>query len=138
VKIVLLDANIVLDVLLDQKPHVLASAAVWALVETGQAKGALAAHAVTTAHYLLRKQLGATRATRVISAILSVFPVAPVDGSVLRDAIQLAFPDFEDAVTAAAAAHLGCDLIVTRDPRGFRHSGLLALTPEAAAVVLRS
>ena len=44
----LFDVNVVLDVLLDRKPHVEASAAAWAAVETGAAQGLLAAHAVTT------------------------------------------------------------------------------------------
>ncbi len=54
-KRVLFDVNVVLDVLLDRKPHADASAAAWAAVETGTAEGFLAAHAVTTIHYLIRK-----------------------------------------------------------------------------------
>jgi hypothetical protein len=45
-------------------------------------------------------------------------------------------PDFEDSVTAAAAELAGCDLIVTRDPKGFRGSPVRALAPEAAAPLL--
>ena len=51
-KRVLVDVNVVLDVLLDRQPHVEASAAVWAAIETGSSEGLLAAHAVTTIHYL--------------------------------------------------------------------------------------
>lgn len=40
---VLMDTNVVLDVLLDQRPHAAASAAVWAAIETGRAQGLLAA-----------------------------------------------------------------------------------------------
>ena len=50
-KRVLFDTNVVLDVLLDRRPYVEASAAVWAAVETGASEGMLAAHAVTTIHY---------------------------------------------------------------------------------------
>ena len=49
-KRVLFDVNVVLDVLLDRRPQTDASAAAWAGVETGAAKGLLAAHAVTTIH----------------------------------------------------------------------------------------
>ena len=61
-KRVLVDINVVLDVLLDRQPHVEGSAAVWAAIETGSSEGLLAAHVVTTIHYLIRKELGAAKA----------------------------------------------------------------------------
>jgi len=82
----------------------------------------LAAHALTTIHYLVRKELASGKARRIVSAILRVFGVAAVDGAVVQEALALPLSDFEDAVTAAAALMAGCDYIVTRDPRGFRGS----------------
>jgi len=131
-KRILFDVNVVLDVLLDRKPHVEASAAAWASVETGMAEGLLAAHAVTTIHYLVRKETGAAKARGIMSAILRVFGIAAVNSAVLQEALQLSCSDFEDAVTAAAARLAGCDYIVTRDPKGFRGSPVRPLTPEAA------
>src|ERR1035438_6879035 len=40
-----------------------------------------------------------------------------VDERVILKALEMQSPDFEDSVTAAELAE--CDLIVTRDPRGF-------------------
>jgi predicted nucleic acid-binding protein len=135
-KRVLIDTNVVLDVLLERKPHLAASAAIWDAVESGGAEGYLAAHAITTIHYLAQKQLGARRAKRVIASLLQVFGVAAVDGNVLRDALQYEAHDFEDAVSEAAAQATGCEAIVTRDPKGFRTAGLPVLTPETAAPLL--
>ena len=132
-KRILFDVNVVLDVLLDRQPHAEASAAAWAAVESGVAEGLMAAHAVTTIHYLVRKETGNIKARRIISAILRVFGVATVDGAVLQEALQLPLSDFEDAVTAAAARLAGCECIVTRDPKGFRGSPVRPLTPEAVA-----
>lgn len=134
-KKVLVDINVVLDVLLDRKPHAGPSAALWAAVETGLAEGVLAAHAVTTIHYLVRKERGASKARRTVAAILRVFGIAAVDGDVVRQALQLSWPDFEDSITASAAQSAGCDAIVTRDPRGFPNSPVRVLTPEAAAAL---
>ncbi len=128
---ILLDTNVILDVLLDRKPYGEASAAVWAAVETGKAvDGMVAAHSVTTIHYLIRKEKGNARAEEIVSAILSVLGVAPIDSPVLQEALRLRFSDFEDAVTAAAARSAGCEWIVTRDPKGFRRSPVRALAPE--------
>lgn len=135
-KRVLFDCNVVLDVLLDRQPYVEASAAAWAAVETGSSEGMLAAHAVTTIHYFVRKEKGNVKARRIMSSILRVFGVATVDGAVIQEALQLSFSDFEDAVTAAAARLAGCECIVTRDPKGFRGSPVRPLPPEAVTPLL--
>ena len=115
-----------------RKPHSRASAAIWAAVETGTVEGVLAAHALTTIHYLVRKERGTAKARRTVAAILRVFGIAAVDADVVRQALALPWPDFEDSVTASAADSAGCDAIVTRDPRGFPDSPVRVLTPEAA------
>ena len=66
-----------------------------------------------------------------------MFRVAPVDGPVLHEALELSCPDFEDAVAAAAARRAGCEFIVTRAPRGFRGSPVRVCTPEAAVPLLQ-
>lgn len=134
---VLVDINVVLDVLLDRRPHAATGGVVRAAIETGAVEGVLAAHAVTTPHCLIRKELGAARTRGAVAAMLSVFEVAPVDGRVLKQALELACPDYEDAVTAAAAVTAGCDTIVTRDVGGFRGAPVRVGTPEEAAARLR-
>jgi predicted nucleic acid-binding protein len=136
-KRILFDTNVILDVLLDRKPYAEASATVWEAVEKGSVEGLLAAHAVTTIHYLVRKETGAAKTRRIVPAILRVFGVAGVDGAVIQEALQLSCGDFEDAVTAAAARYAKCEFIVTRDPKGFRGSPVRCLTPEAIIPVLR-
>jgi predicted nucleic acid-binding protein len=133
---VLFDTNVVLDVLLDRQPHAKASAAAWAAIETGTSIGLLAAHAITTIHYLVRKELGDAKERGIISAILRVFGIAAVDGAVVHEALKLFLADFEDAVTVAAARLAGCEFIVTRDPKGFRGSAVRSLTPEAVLPIL--
>ena len=135
-KRILFDTNVVLDVLLNRQPFVEASAAAWAAIESRISEGMLAAHAVTTIHYLIRKELGVVKAKRIVAATLRVFAVAAVDNAVILEALQLAFNDFEDAVTSAAARVAGCDCIVTRDPKGFRGSLIRSLTPEAVIPLL--
>jgi predicted nucleic acid-binding protein len=135
-KRLLVDTNVVLDVLLGRQPHLEASGAIWASVETDQCEGLLAAHAITTIHYLLQSELGAGKAKQMITLILAVFRVAAVDGGVIEKALRLPIADFEDAVTTAAALASECDFIVTRDPKGFRGSPVRALGPEAVLAIL--
>ena len=135
-KKILFDTNIILDVLLDRQPHAEASVAAWAAAESGRVEGLIAAHAVTTIHYLLQKQVGNAKAKPILSSVLRVFKVAPVDSPVIDEALALPFTGFEDAVTAAAARHAGCVAIVTRDPKGFRGSQVRAFAPDAISPLL--
>jgi predicted nucleic acid-binding protein len=133
----LLDVNVVLDVLIDRRPHATQAARLWAEVERGRARGLLPAHGLTTIHYLARRARGPAFARRAVSDLLSVFGVAPVDAAVLARALALSWSDFEDAVcAAAAAAAAACDAIVTRDPRGFRDPPVPVLDPAAALAMI--
>lgn len=135
-KKVLFDTNVILDVLLDRQPHARASAAAWNAVEHGQVEGFVAAHAVTTIHYLVSREIGAIRSKRVVAALLTVFRVAAVDGPVIQQAFRISGHDVEDAVTAVAAEFSSCELIVTRDPQGFRGSPVRHIPPEALLAIL--
>lgn len=128
-KRILLDVNVMLDVLLDRKPFADAASAVWAFVERGEVAGFLAAHAVTTIHYLNARAMGSTAAGEAADALLTVFDIAPVDRAVLDSALAFGWEDFEDGVTAAAARRAQCDAIVTRNPKDFKSSPVRVLTP---------
>jgi predicted nucleic acid-binding protein len=119
VKRIMVDVNVVLDALLDRRPHAASAIALWERVELGAVQALIPAHGVTTIYYLAARQRDATFARRVVADLLTVFGVAPVDGKVLHRALTLASRDFEDAVCAAAAEASKCDTIVTRDPGGF-------------------
>ncbi len=135
----LLDVNLILDVLLDRRPHSEVASAVWTGVEMGAAHGLLSAHAVTTIHYLNTRAVGAKMARATTEALLSVFDVAVVDEAVLRSAAAMGWRDFEDAVTTAAALRARCDAIVTHNPKDFAKASIRVLKPaEAAAALMAS
>lgn len=125
-----------LDILLGRRPHVEASARLWAAIERGQLQGFLPAHGVTTIHYLVRRDRGAAVPRSALEAILRVLKVAPVDGQAIGEALALAWPDFEDTVAAASARAARCEALITRYPRGFPNSPVPVLLPEAAAARL--
>ena len=85
-----------------------------------------------TVHYLNARTVGDRMAAETTESILSVFGVAAVDERVLRHALDLRWPDFEDAVTAAAASQAQCDALVTRHPADFKRSPVRVLTPVEA------
>ena len=133
----LVDVTVVLDALLDRSPYGEVAGTLWAAAERKRLEALVPAHGVTTLHDLVRQAKGAAAARRAVEAVLSVFGVAPVTASVLGRAVSLGFSDFEDAVCAAAAEAAGCDLIVTRDPRGFRRATVPVVDVETAVSLLQ-
>ncbi len=133
---ILFDTNVVLDFVLDRHPDSGPAALLWAAAERNEVEMFLPAHGITTVFYLVARQHDQRFARRVLDDLLLIPGIAPVDGPVLRRAIALGFADFEDAVCAAAAEAVGCDAIVSRDPKGFQKSPVRVLEPRAALVLL--
>jgi predicted nucleic acid-binding protein len=133
---VLGDLNVVLDVLQNREPHVLASADVLSRIVRGEIAGAIAGHGVTTIYYLLSKLADRDRADEAVDWLLDHLEIVPEGTDLLRRARTLDLPDFEDAVVASAAELAGCDRIVTRNLGDFDGSPVTAVTPAELLVDL--
>jgi predicted nucleic acid-binding protein len=134
----LLDLNVLLDVILDRGADAEIASQLWAAIEEGQAEGLIPAHGVSTIYYLLAKSKGAGFARQGLDRLLSAFAVAGVDLAVVRRALALAWPDFEDAVCAAAAEAASCDAIVTRNLKHYPSSPVAVLDPAGALSWVRN
>jgi predicted nucleic acid-binding protein len=127
---VLLDTNILLDAVLDRRPHSVAAVELLSRVERKQVVGVLGATTVTTLHYLLGRAVGRDRADWAVRRFLVLCEVAPVDGAVLLQAAGSAASDFEDAVLLESGLRAGVEAIVTRDRSGFGHAEIPVLGAE--------
>lgn len=125
-----------LDVLAAREPYYASAASVWTLVETGRIKGLIAAHSLTTLHYLLTRYTSRKRSRSAVGDLLRLFTVAEVDEEVLRSALELNWKDFEDAVQAAAALKSGADYLVTRNPKDYSESPVPIVQPEGFLALL--
>ncbi|MDZ4804642.1 MAG: PIN domain-containing protein [Candidatus Eisenbacteria bacterium] len=134
----LFDADVILDLLLDRRPHALPAAELLSRVERSEIAGCLCATAVTNIHYLAQKAVGATKARQHVRMLLSLLEVAPVGRPVLEDALTLGFRDFEDAVTHESARLAGADGIVTRNGRDYLRATIPVHSPADAIALLNS
>ena len=76
---VLLDINVVLDVLADREPFADESAAVLRYVESRELTGLIAAHTLPTLHYLLSKHVSKAKAQTILTDLLHLVEIVPVD-----------------------------------------------------------
>lgn len=128
----LVDADVVLDVLADREPWVEHSARVLELAEDGVVEAFLAAHTVTTLHYLIRKHRDDRTARRQVQRLLRLMRVVPVDEDRLLQALDLPVPDYEDAVQASCASKAKAEALVTRNVDDYASVGLDVFSPVEA------
>jgi predicted nucleic acid-binding protein len=129
---VFLDTNVVLDVFAHRQPFYADSAKVWALAERGQVRGLISALSMTNLYYVVRKLASRLEATEMLKAVRACVGLAPCDASVLNQAIDAEFGDFEDAVQYFSARAAAADVLVTRNTVHFPEDGNLpAMTPTA-------
>ena len=98
-------------------------------VELGRIIGYIAAHTVTTLFYLIQKDKGKAAARAVLTNLLQIIKVAPVDQVTIEQALNLELPDFEDAVQIMAAVQGILDCLVTRYIKDYQPSLLPVIQP---------
>jgi predicted nucleic acid-binding protein len=135
---VLFDTNVVLDHLLEREPHADNAERLLSLVDAGKVDGVICSTTATTIHYLASKAVGRSAAMDYIRKLLAIFDVACVDREVLLGALDLGFPDFEDAVLHEAACRVGAAAIVTRNGKGFARSALPVFDPAELVAAVRA
>lgn len=127
--VLLIDANIILDVLLNRSEFVRDSSIIWKLCETGQIKGYVSTLTFANIMYIMRKQLTPQKIEEVYRNLEIIFEFVEFSRADIAKAVAMAWDDFEDAVQSATAERIHADYIVTRNVRDFLKSNILAFTP---------
>ena len=127
--VLLIDANIILDVLLNRPDYVKDSAMIWKLCETEQMKGYVSTLTFANLVYIMRKQLDPEKIEDVFHKLNLIFEFTDFSVSDLTHAAELNWKDFEDAVQSVTAERIHADYIITRNVRDFSKSRVMAFTP---------
>jgi len=126
---VLIDINIVLDVLQKREPFYNDSSGLLAAVETGRIQGFMAAHSITTLFYLIQKGRSSAEAHAILTGLLQFIQITPVNQSTIEQALNLDFPDFEDAVQMVSALQTKVDCLITRNLKDYPVTLLPVMKP---------
>lgn len=140
-----LDTNVLIDFLTDRQPFAPAANDIFRLAHAGEVQLYAASLSFSTAFYLMRRSIatlsgtaGASQlAQQQLLRIKSLLTVVAVDDTVLSQALQAGFSDFEDAIQLFAAQSVpAVELVVTRNGRDFKASRLPVADPIAALDLL--
>ena len=127
--VLLIDANIILDVLMNRQEFVEDSSKIWKLCETEQVKGYISTLTFANMVYIMRKELQPQKIEEVFKNLRLIFEFAGFSPAVLEKAVGMNWKDFEDAVQSTTAEQVHADYIVTRNVRDFAKSKVIAFTP---------
>ena len=127
--VLLIDANVILDVLMNRQDFVKDSSIVWKLCETERAKGYVSALTFANLVYIMRKQLNPEAIEDIYRKLSLIFTFTDLSVSDLTRAAELNWNDFEDAVQSVTAERIHADYIITRNVRDFSKSKVMAFTP---------
>ncbi len=126
---ILIDTNVCIDAALVRKPFVVDALQIINLAQSGKIEGYVAAHTFDTIFYVLRKKYTVQQRYELLNEFRSVFNIAAVTPEVIKGALKLEWPDLEDAIHYRVALAVGCDAIVTRNPKDFHEIKIPVLSP---------
>lgn len=129
-KKVLIDLNIILDFLNKRNFHQEAAQLLNRCVE-GKLLGYICAHEVTTlSYFLFKEQKDKNKVAAIISSLLDIFHVIPIDETILKNSLLSPITDYEDAVIEVSAVAFDIDYILSRNISDFKQSRIPTYTPE--------
>ena len=129
---IFLDTNIFLDILIAREDRTLTetSAAVLSILRQMDAEICLAAISVPTIAYVIKNKT-ASQKKHVLKTLLRGITICTSSDRHVHEALDGPFDDIEDAMQYACARDHQCDLIITRDTKGFKHAEIDTMTAKA-------
>ena len=126
---ILIDTNVCIDAIEGRKPFDFNALKILEYSENRIINGFVSAHSFDTLFYILIQNSPRSNVYSAIDGLRRVVEVAPVTQRIIDEALDLKWPDFEDAIHYRAAVAAGCEAIVTRNPTDFKESDLEIMTP---------
>lgn len=125
-----LDTNIILDFLGEREPFYIPSAQLATLADHKKVKLIVSPISFATVNYFLTKSEGISNAKEKLRKFKILCEIASINESIVEKALHSEFEDFEDALHYFCALDSKCDIIITRNPKDFKHSLLPIMSAE--------
>jgi predicted nucleic acid-binding protein len=126
---ILIDTNIVLDFALQRQKFGENAKSLILYIAKNGIKSFVTASSITDIYYILRKAKGHTDAISFLKNFVKLTKVTGVDAKIIIEALNSAMKDFEDAVQTETAIYNNIDIIITRDKKDYKNSGLQVFSP---------
>lgn len=126
----LIDTNIILDFLCEREKFFKRAEIIFRLCEIGKIDGVICAMSIPNIVYILRKELDNEKISEILNILSQIFEISDLKIEDLKNAADLGFKDYEDAIQSACAARVKAEYIITRNPRDFVNSTVKVIEPQ--------
>lgn len=128
---ILIDTDVILDFFFDRQPFSENAARIFSLCESKEIKGYITPVIISNVYYLLRQTASHEKVIEKLKLLVTITEILVMDKSVIIQALNSDFKDFEDALqNYAAELNNEIDLILTRNTKNFKNSSLAVMTPD--------
>ena len=129
---VLIDTNIAIDVITQREPYYTQSQLVLLASKEKTINGYISASAITDIFYIISRMIKNNFEVKELlrKLVINNVEIATVDGSIISQALDTDWDDFEDCVQYYVGKSISVDYIVTRNPDDFLSGNIKTLTPE--------
>lgn len=126
---ILIDSDVCLDSITDRYPFSQDATRLLQLAEDNKVDAILSAESFSNMFYILRKLSSSKDAIVLLKKLRSIVNVGQVTQSVIDEALDSGWNDFEDAIQYNCAVIENCDFIISRNLPDFKQATLPVFTP---------
>jgi predicted nucleic acid-binding protein len=128
-KKIFIDTNIVIDLLSRREPFYEEAANLFSLADKKMIELSISSLTVANVSYTLLRQTNSTAAKEILRKLRLILNILPLDDKIIGIALNdNSFDDFEDGLQYFTAIQNDQELIVTRNLKDFKNSGLPVMT----------
>jgi len=125
-----IDTDVIIDFLIDRKPHSREAAIIFTLIEQKKLKGYVSSLTFSNLYYVLRKVEPHNKVISKLDSISRMLTILKVDQQTIKDAIVSGFSDFEDSIQYNCALdYKKIDVLITRNTKDYKNSEIPVMTP---------
>jgi predicted nucleic acid-binding protein len=125
-----IDTNVIIDFLIDRKPHSREAAIIFTLIEQKKIKGFASSLTFSNLYYVLRKIESHNNVKSKLESLSQIVGILKVEERTIKEALASDFPDFEDSIQYFSAIDSKkIDVIITRNTRDYKKSDIPVMTP---------
>ena len=125
-----IDTDVIIDFLIDRKPHSREAAIIFTLIEQKKIKGFVSSLTFSNLYYVLRKVESHNKVITKLDSISRLLTILKVDQQTIKVAIASGFQDFEDSIQYNCALYYKkIDVLITRNTKDYKNSEIPVMTP---------
>jgi predicted nucleic acid-binding protein len=125
-----IDTDVIIDFLIDRKPHSREAAIIFTLIEQKKIKGYASSLTFSNLYYVLRKIESHNKVKSMLESLSQIVGILKVEERTIKEALASDFPDFEDSIQYFSALDSKkIDVIITQNTRDYKKSDIPIMTP---------